>query len=342
VSDDDYVRRVRACLLGGAIGDALGAGIEFDSLERIHRKYGGPVVGYVPAYGRTGAVTDDTQMTLFAVEGLVAGAADHAAGAARGDTAALSGLMGSVRDSYLRWFAGETQGTIPAGGWLPANPSLAASRAPGTTCVMGLRDGTGTRGRPANPHSKGCGTVMRAAPYGLLDGLPVPVRCQLAMDDAALTHGHPTAWAASAAMATMVAKLTAGQTLRAAAAEALDETVLTDEAGQEIAAALRVALSAPAASQPPAALGQGWVGDEALGIAVWCAVTASDPMAAMLAAVNHDGDSDSTGSLCGQLLGAGGGDAFLETLPAEWISGNEATELIPAVTHRLVTAWRSA
>jgi ADP-ribosylglycohydrolase len=56
---------VRGCLLGGAIGDALGAGIEFDSLADIRQAHGeAGVTDYVPAYGRRGAVTDDAQMTL--------------------------------------------------------------------------------------------------------------------------------------------------------------------------------------------------------------------------------------------------------------------------------------
>ena len=64
--------RYRGCLLGGAIGDALGAGVEFLSLAEIERRHGpAGVTGYVPAYGRLGAITDDTQMTLFTAEGLL-------------------------------------------------------------------------------------------------------------------------------------------------------------------------------------------------------------------------------------------------------------------------------
>ena len=64
--------RYRGCLLGGAVGDALGAGIEFLSLAEIRHSHGPTgVTGYVPAYGRAGAITDDTQMTLFTAEGLL-------------------------------------------------------------------------------------------------------------------------------------------------------------------------------------------------------------------------------------------------------------------------------
>jgi hypothetical protein len=64
--------RVRGCLLGGAVGDALGAPVEFMSYPEIKRRYGrGGIRDFAAAYGRVGAITDDTQMTLFTAEGLL-------------------------------------------------------------------------------------------------------------------------------------------------------------------------------------------------------------------------------------------------------------------------------
>jgi len=60
------------CLLGGAVGDALGAPVEFRSIHDIRSKYGPTgIADYDLAYGRRGAITDDTQMTLFTAEGLL-------------------------------------------------------------------------------------------------------------------------------------------------------------------------------------------------------------------------------------------------------------------------------
>jgi ADP-ribosylglycohydrolase len=54
------------CLLGGAVGDALGDPVEFHSIDLIRKKYGSAgIADYDVAYGRRGAITDDTQMTLF-------------------------------------------------------------------------------------------------------------------------------------------------------------------------------------------------------------------------------------------------------------------------------------
>jgi ADP-ribosylglycohydrolase len=80
-------------------------------------------------------------------------------------------------------------------------------------------------------------------------------------------------------------------------------------------------------------LGGGWVGEEALAIAVACALQAQDMRHGMLLAVNHSGDSDSTGSICGQLLGARDG---VEAIPAEWWARLELRQLIEDTINQLV------
>ena len=74
--------RIAGCLLGGAVGDALGAPVEFLRLSEIRETFGPALLtDFSPAYGRLGAITDDTQMTLFTAEGLLRAAA---AGRTRG------------------------------------------------------------------------------------------------------------------------------------------------------------------------------------------------------------------------------------------------------------------
>src|SRR5690606_6418819 len=66
--------RFLGCLLGGAVGDALGAPVEFMKRAEILRRFGPKgITQYAPAYGGLGRITDDTQMTLFTAEGLIRG-----------------------------------------------------------------------------------------------------------------------------------------------------------------------------------------------------------------------------------------------------------------------------
>jgi ADP-ribosylglycohydrolase len=319
--------RIRGCLLGGAVGDALGAGIEFSSLARIRAEHGPDgVTGYVPAYGRTAAITDDTQLTAFTVEALLRASV-------RADRGVVSVPLAAWY-AYQRWLI--TQDVAPiavlpgraGSSWLLDEPVLHARRAPGNTCLAGLhRTGLQVPLPAACARSKGCGSVMRSAPFGLAYRHVGPDQAAgLARECSALTHGHPTAGHASAALAWMVCALTDGSPeLADVVAGALDHLDAQGPDAAETAAAVRAAValarSGPSTPEAVETLGGGWVAEEALAIGVYCALAGSDPRAALLAAVNHSGDSDSTGSICGQLLGAAYGDAVL---PADWVAEVEA------------------
>lgn len=304
--------RYRGCLLGGAIGDALGAGIEFLSLAEIRRHHGpAGITGYVPAYGRTGAITDDTQMTLFTAEGLLRGQR-HPPG--------QHDAPGAIWRAYQRWLltqSGTPPAAVRASGWLISQDFLHRERAPGLTCLNALHAGhPGTVTQPVND-SKGCGGVMRVAPVGLARDDPFTLGCQAA----ALTHGHPSGYLAAGAFALMIRELARGQDLRDAVSSAISRLQQAD-GGEQVTAALGAALSAaepgPLSADAISVLGEGWVAEEALAIATHCALTADSFRSGVLHAVNHGGDSDSTGAICGNLLGTSlGADAIDSGLLAE-------------------------
>lgn len=322
----DFRSRVRGCLLGGAIGDALGAGVEFDSLAAIRQQHGqSGVTDLVPAYGRRGAITDDTQMTLFTVDGLIRAHVRRDTGAWHPPT--------DVHAAYRRWAATQREWGPDErrenDGWLARQEWLYARRAPGNACLGGLADDRmGTVDQPKNPGSKGCGTVMRSAPFGLLVGWEPQLVFQLAVECAAQTHGHPTGYLAAGAFAVMVHSLTRGDSLDHGVQKALAQ-LAARPGHEETTDALKRALGSVRQGMPTAerveSLGEGWTAEEALAIGVYCALVAEDVRHGLLLAVNHGGDSDSTGSVCGNLLGALHGET---ALPPAWVAELEGRPTI--------------
>ena len=312
-------------MVGGAVGDALGASVEFDTFAAIVQKHGpAGIVDPAPAYGHPCPITDDTQMTLFTAEGLL-----RAARAGHADPTA------SIHRAYLRWL--HTQGCRSEhpdfedalDGWLVREPGLHAARAPGNTCIGGLtRPRRGSIEAPLND-SKGCGGVMRIAPIGLVCETPGPVAARAC----ALSHGHPSGWQAGYALAEILGRQLQGQSLEAAARAVADDP----EIAGEVADALRAAIERGTTRRPPTladveSLGEGWVAEEALAIAVYCVLAADDLATAVRAAVNHGGDSDSTGSIAGQLAGAQWGD---EAIPAAWRQALELREVVETIAEDL-------
>lgn len=311
--------RIRGCLLGGAVGDALGAAVEFDRLPVIRGRFGpAGLRDYAPAYGRRGAITDDTQMTLFSAEGLIRAWV-------RGSLRGLVSIPGTVRHAYLRWLL--TQGEAPddrdvvvgRDGWLFTVAGLHSRRAPGNTCLSALCAGTKWQA-VADNDSKGCGAVMRAAPFGLFPALgDLDAVFRLGVETGALTHGHPSGSLSAGHLAATIACLRDGMGLRDALNQA--DAILAREPDHmettlALAKAYRLSDKGPPAPEALEGLGGGWVGEEALAIAVCCALTAEDFADGVLRAVNHSGDSDSTGAICGNLLGALWGEA---AIPVRWL-----------------------
>jgi ADP-ribosylglycohydrolase len=315
------------CLLGGAVGDALGAPIEFMSLAAIRRKFGiEGLTDYASAFGRLGAITDDTQMTLFTAEAVIR---SHNRFLDRG----LSSPADVARLAYFRWL--RTQGEDPPSeshepGWLIQQKGLFSRRAPGNTCLSALR--AGARGTPEEPinDSKGCGGVMRMAPVGLVaPGMLDPFVEGMAF--AALTHGHPSGYLSAGFLAQLIYELADGQALGPAVEVCI--RCLKGYKGYEetlaaVTGAMRLAATGRGDADELEQLGGGWVGEEALAIALYCAFRADTFEEGVLLAVNHGGDSDSTGSIAGNILGLIHG---VDAIPKRWLKELELREVIEEV-----------
>jgi ADP-ribosylglycohydrolase len=305
--------RVTGCLLGGAIGDALGAPIEFDSLATIRARFGERgVVDFVEEVGR---VTDDTQMTLFTAEGILearAGGTDPVV---------------AVHRSYLRWLA--TQGfehpLATLDGWLLRERLLWFRRAPGNTCLNALANANAL-GELATNDSKGCGTIMRVAPVGCV--LELEPAFELGKQVSWLTHGHPSGYLAGAYFAALLSLLVRGAPLRSAI-EAARAPLAKEPGAEEVERAIDQALAFPDDIE---ALGAGWVAEEALAIGLYAALASQSFEEAVLRAVNHGGDSDSTGLVAGNLMGALHG---VEAIPARWLARVELAVVIERIANEL-------
>ena len=325
--------RFRACLLGGAVGDALGASVEFDSLARIRAQYGeAGVRDYGPDPLSEGKITDDTQMTLYTAAALL----DDGAGVLDGH--GNEAMLGrSLCSAYLRWL--RSQGPASnvrtmsgrATGLLEGWPGMRESRAPGLTCLSALASLTSLEACTAQNDRKGCGGVMRVAPVGLWSlGSPAPaaMACTWGRVAAAITHGHPTGYLAAAATAVIVEELARHQSLHEALRVA-DQCLAADpESGETrlaLAAAVQLAQKGVASAECLETLGGGWVAEEALAIAVYCALVAPDFESGVILAANHSGDSDSTASVAGQFLGLMHG---LAAIPQRWLTTLELRELV--------------
>uniref|UniRef100_UPI00069833C8 ADP-ribosylglycohydrolase family protein n=1 Tax=Streptomyces odonnellii TaxID=1417980 RepID=UPI00069833C8 len=315
----DFRSRVRGCLLGGAIGDALGAGVSGLSLEEIRAAHGPEAVtDFVPAYGRRGAVSAATQLTLFTVDGLIRAQVRRDTGAWHPPT--------DVHRAHLRWAATQRDWGPDLrrkdNGWLAQEEWLYARRDPARSCLMGFGDDImGTLDKPKNPTARDAGAVVRSAPFGLLVGWEPQLVCQLAVECAAQTHGHPGAYLAAGAFAVIVHALARAESLDAGVQRAL--ALLAARPGhQPVTEALQQALGAvrqgiPGPGRIAALGGECHLAEEALAVSVYCALVSEDIRHGLRLAVNHDGPSGTTAALCGALLGAHHGET---ALPPAWLA----------------------
>ncbi len=267
--------------------------------------------------------------------------ADTAGAALRNTTPLYRALLpGLAEDAGEQVFSG-----YPSRLCLTRNiPKLYSPRAPGNTCLSTLRSGEhGSIEAPIN-NSKGCGGVMRVAPVGLyFNGRKKDIRdiCRFGAETAALTHGHPHGWMPAAALAQIVHEVSQDGTILPEAVLHSLNTIdkIYPETKERIAFTNLIEKAIDLAAEDMDdldaihLLGEGWVGDETLAIAVYCALKYSvDIDSALIAAVNHNGDSDSTGANTGNIIGA---QAGLSGIPEKYTEKLELRDLIIEVADDL-------
>lgn len=327
-STKDYLKmrtrdRIRGSLMAGAAGDALGYAVEFMSRGSILAKYGlrGIAKFNLTREGKA-LISDDTQMTLFTACGMLMGVT-------RGYTRGIGGRPEKYVDkAYLDWYYTQTgKNSRPSVTWLRNLPELAHRRGPGNTCLSACE--SLFQGKEVHNNSKGCGGIMRVAPMALLmAGYWARGKCPyhvFEMDEAgaevaAVTHKHPLAFLPAAMLTHLIFRVISMEEaeVKASITNIALETIEAlgyiykgeyEEHKRILTNLTLTALSLAANDKSDAEnirlLGEGWTGEEAWAIALYCAVRHIDSIEdALIAAVNHDGDSDSTGAVCGNIMGA--------------------------------------
>ncbi len=296
-----YSDNYRGCLIGGAAGDALGYAVEFRTRKQILKLYGKNGITEYDLSPGIAIISDDTQMTLFTAQGLLdADTSEHYAE--------------SVQKAYLDWYHTQTENFEGNSAKRLFNiPELFRRRAPGMTCMDALSiGGNGTFKKPLN-NSKGCGGVMRTAPIGLVKDLTAEQTILLGAQAAAFTHGHELGWIPAGMLSEMIRLIIqedydvrgAGYTALHTVRKCFSDAKSLNDFADLMTFALELSQSDIPPEEAVSQLGEGWVGEEALAIAVYCAAKFEDDFDMCLrTAVNHDGDSDSTGAIAGNILGA--------------------------------------
>lgn len=329
---EDKAKRVpdsiRGCLMAGAVGDALGYEVEFMSRRSILSRFGeNGITKFALDRNGKALISDDTQMTLFTANGMLMGLT-------RGYMRGIGGRPEKYVDiAYLDWYYTQTgkkremliDDWHPT--WLRDLPEMAHLRAPGNTCLSACE--SLFRGEKVQNNSKGCGGIMRVAPMALLDAgyasrnensYSIEELAEAGGEIAECTHKHPLGFLPASLLTVLLYKvipMTAKQVQEEIDSIVADTVNILDRIykGKYDAdkrylkeltmKAVQLAHSDISDADAIRQLGEGWVAEETWAIALYCAIRHIDSVEdAIIASVNHDGDSDSTGSVCGNIMGA--------------------------------------
>lgn len=304
------------CLLGLAVGDALGATVDSKTYQEICQDYGpAGLLGYDLVNGFA-SISSHTQVAAFCCNGLLVSTA-------KGNTEYLRFMTQALKEwARTLHLPGEPERRSC---WLCKVPALRQRRSmDARTLDCFTRDVLGT---PENPLNQGVGpgTLPAAIPVGLFfhpDRMNVQQVGQLGTQVVALTHGDPLAFLSGAVLAYTIAGIVQ------------DEDTLLEQHFSHAAEAVRAQFGGeyPQAEQIHALIKKAihlsckpeiprWQAMEELGCntcpevlagAVYAVLAdGGDFDSAMITAVNHSGKSAAVGAVAGAILGAKLGEEAL-------------------------------
>lgn len=337
--------KFRGCILGGAVGDALGYRVDSLSLEGIREEFGPEgIQGYDLANGYA-EISAHTQCALFTANGLLFG---NTRGCTRG---VMAPYVKYVEAALEGWAKTQRYGAFRRERsycWLSALPQLHARRGAeiGLLDVLN-RDRCGTMEEPANS-SKSCGGMTRVSGIGLFfspERMAPEEADRLGAEAVALTHGSPFGFLPGAAYVHILRNIVHGgmkpkeAVLDGAEALVRDFGGAYPQAAGQIAQSLRQAVNLAGNEDTESwdaveLLGGGITAQEVLAAGCYVALRYGDDFdRAMVAAVNHSGHSAAVGSVAGSLLGACLGE---KAIPEFYLEPLELREIMEELAEDLI------
>jgi len=297
--------KAKGLLFGLAIGDALGYPTEFMTLRQIKSDFGPEGITDFP--DSPALFTDDTQMSI-AIAGALIQVGDQD----------LETIMEAIKEEFIKW-----------------RHSPENNRAPGNACLAGvLNMERGMHWSESGvADSKGCGSAMRVAPIGYFYQHDPDKLKQVARASGICTHGHRTAVAASIGAAYLVKLALDGIEPDRMIPETLSFTAGISRELDTALSKVSECLDWPNEEDALKHLGGGWIGEEAVALALYCFLKyPGDYTKTVLRGANTNGDSDSVACIAGGISGAYLG---IDAIPDKWINNIEKTQYLHSLADRL-------
>jgi len=305
----ELLSKAKGLMFGLAIGDAMGQPTEFINLDEIKKLYGPEGIQELPT---PGLYTDDTQMTLSIIRGILNSSSDD-----------IEDIMSNIRDEFVKWVYSEEWRTGGAG----------------RTCTQGvlnMRKGIHWS-KSGIKDAKGCGTAMRVLPVGYLYQYDEDKLKQVAYSSGICTHNHPTADAACIGAAYAIKYILDKNPITLLPLHMAEFTEGMSDEWDQALSRLHVVLTTESFWDDEEAalkfLGEGWIAEEAVILALYCFLRyPNDYRKVVTRAANTNGDSDSIACIAGGFSGVYLG---IDSIPKEWINRLNNNKYIEEISIKL-------
>ena len=311
------IDKIKAVMIGHAVGDALGVPVEFCSREEIAEDPVTDMRGFGSYPVPAGAWSDDTSMSLCALDSLSKGVIDH----------------DEIMDNFVRWASNDE--FTPTGEMFDI----------GRTCLTAIRNFLEVDGRPAlecgltDEHSNGNGSLMRIHPFALyafVKGGTLGKSLDIIREGSIMTHAHPRTIYACGIYAMVFWEILKGADKSKVLSEIENAAVLFDGIYPEESDHFEWAFHKKLASKSADEISSSGYVVHTLEAALWCLLTTNSYKECVLKAVNLGEDTDTVAAVAGGLAGAMYG---YDAIPEEWRNTLIRREYIEEMCERAYKAW---